>query len=160
MCQTAFSVMPSPRILPIFVTRRKILPRSIPAAFIQTRSSSMTQPGTGTIRTCPALPFRSTMAQCSSRCSKCSSFRATASCRRRPQASNSASSARSRLPFRPILSGACQSATLCSELSQLPRRTPRFLTPFTRRIPAADRSSRGQSPLLHRRGAGPHPVEG
>jgi len=37
-----------------FVTRRKILPRSIPAAFNQARNSSITQPGTGTVRTCPA----------------------------------------------------------------------------------------------------------
>ena len=76
MCQTAFSGMPSPSIRPILVTRRKIFPRSIPDAFNQVRNFSMTQPGTGTVRTCPALPFRSTMAQCSSRCSRCSSLRA------------------------------------------------------------------------------------
>ena len=116
MCQTAFSVMPSPSILPIFVTRRKIFPRSIPEAFNQTRSSSITQSGTGTVRTCPPLPFKSTMAQCPSRCSRCSSLRATASCRRRPQASSSARSARSRLPFRSLSLGACQSARLCWSL--------------------------------------------
>jgi hypothetical protein len=55
MCQTAYSVMPSPRICPIFVTRRKILPLSIPAAFNQIRNSSITQPGTGTVRTMSRL---------------------------------------------------------------------------------------------------------
>ena len=137
MCQTAFSVMPSPRVLPIFVTRRKILPLSIPDACSQAPSSSITQAGMGTVRTWPAFPFRSTIAQCSSRCSRCSILRPTASFRLSPQARSSARSARSRLPFSFSQSGDCHSARLCSAVSQFPRRTPRFLTPFTRRMPAA-----------------------
>ena len=80
--------------------------------------------------------------------------------RRRPQASSSARSARSRLPFRSVSLGACQSARLCWSLSQLPRRTPRFLTPFTRRIPAARSALRSPDLLLRKRGAGRHPIEG
>jgi Phage integrase family len=50
------------------------------------KTTERTQPGTGTVRTCPALPFRSTMAQCSSRCSRCSILRPTASRGRRDAA--------------------------------------------------------------------------
>jgi hypothetical protein len=123
MCQTAFSVMPSPRVLPIFVTRRKILPLSIPDACSQAPSSSITHAGMGTVRTWPALPVRSTIAQCSYRCSRCSILSPTASCRLSPQARSSARSARSRGPFSFSQSGACHSARLCSAVSRLPRRT-------------------------------------
>ena len=68
MCQTAFTVMPSPHILPTLLTRRNSFPRSIPAAVSQSSSSVLSQSGTGTVRTWPPLPTISTMAQCSSRC--------------------------------------------------------------------------------------------
>ena len=67
MCQTAFTVMPSPQVLPTLLTRRKSFPRSIAAAASQSSSSVLTQSGTGTVRTWPPLPTRSTIAQCSSR---------------------------------------------------------------------------------------------
>ena len=59
------------------------------------------------------------------------------SCRRSPQASSRASSARSRLPLICSGLGACQSACPCSAVNQLPSLTPSFFTPLTRRIPAA-----------------------
>ena len=93
--------------------------------------------GIGTVLVWPALPFKSTMAQCSSRCWMWLKSRFTVSCRRRPQASRTASSARSRLPFNNRQSGVFQSRWDCSGVSQFPSRTPIFLTPFTRRIPAA-----------------------
>jgi len=68
MCQTAFTVMPSLHALPALLTLRNSLPRSIAAAASQSSSSVLTQTGTGTVRMWPALPTRSTMAQCSSRC--------------------------------------------------------------------------------------------
>jgi hypothetical protein len=68
------------------------------------------------------------------------------SCLLNPQASSRARSARSRLPLRRSLSGACQSLWPCSAVSQLPRRTPSFFTPLTRRMPAAKSAlSRPQS---------------
>lgn len=54
MCQTAFSVRPSPQICPARFTRRKTLPSSIPAAAIQISSCACTQSGMGTVRMCPA----------------------------------------------------------------------------------------------------------
>jgi hypothetical protein len=52
----------------------------------------------------------------------------------------SASSARSRLPRRRSTSGACNSRCDCSGVSQLPTRTPSFLTPLTRRMPGEVRT--------------------
>jgi len=43
---------------PIFVTRRKILPRSIPEAFNQTRNSSVTQPGDRNGANVPSLTLQ------------------------------------------------------------------------------------------------------
>jgi|SRR6516165_4030769 len=68
MCQTAFSVIPSPHVVPALLTLRNRLPRSIAAAANQSSSSFLTQSGTGTVRIWPPLPTKSTMAQCSSRC--------------------------------------------------------------------------------------------
>ena len=53
------------------------------------------------------------------------------------QATRIANSARSRLPFMVSGSGASSSVTAWSGRSQLPSRAPIFLTPLTRRIPAA-----------------------
>src|SRR6201993_3088920 len=64
-------------------------------------------------------------------------FSSTASCRRRPQASKTARSARSRFFFKRSPPGACQSLCDCSALNQFPSLTPIFLAPFTRRMPAA-----------------------
>jgi hypothetical protein len=137
MCQIDFSVMQSPHVRPILVTLRKILPRPIPAALNHSSNCPFTQSGIGTVRTCPALPPKSTIAQCSSRCCRSSILRPTASCRLSPHASSNARSARSRFPLSSWLSGACQREQACSAVNQFPRRTPSFLTPLTRRMPAA-----------------------
>jgi len=76
--------MESPHVRPILVTLRKILPRPIPAALSHSSKCSLTQSGIGTVRTCPALPSKSTIAQCSSRCCRSSILRPTASCRLSP----------------------------------------------------------------------------
>ena len=67
-CQTSFSVTLSPQTLPALLTRRKRLPVAIPAAFVHSSSRLCTQSGTGMVRTCPAFPRRSMIAQCPSRC--------------------------------------------------------------------------------------------
>jgi hypothetical protein len=59
------------------------------------------------------------------------------SCRRSPHASRRAGSARPRLPLSRLVSGACQSATHCSAVNQLPSLRPSFSTPLTRLMPAA-----------------------
>jgi hypothetical protein len=46
MCQTAFTVMPSPHVLPTLLARRNSFPRSIADAVIQSSSSVLTQSGT------------------------------------------------------------------------------------------------------------------
>src|SRR5258708_21707791 len=55
MCQTAFTVIPSPHAFPTLLTLRKSLPRSMPAAPSHTPNSLFTQSGTGTVRTWPEL---------------------------------------------------------------------------------------------------------
>jgi serine/threonine protein kinase len=63
-----------------------------------------------------------------------------------------ANKARSRFPLSRSRSGAFQSACPCSAVSQLPRRTPNFFTPLTRRIPAARSAlSRPQSAASYAR---------
>ena len=47
----------------------------------------LTHSGIGTVRMCPPLPMRSTMAQCSSRCCKCAKSNTANSRRRSPQPS-------------------------------------------------------------------------
>jgi hypothetical protein len=78
----------------------------------------LTQSGIGTVRMCPAFPMRSTMAQCCSRCCRWEKFSSTASCRLKPHASNTARSARSRLPFSRWVSGHCQRVSPCQPVSQ------------------------------------------
>jgi len=75
--------------------------------------------------------------QCSSRCRIWPNSRSTASFRLNPHARRIASRARSRFPLNRSTFGACHSLCDCSGVSQLPTRTPSFLRPFTRRIPAA-----------------------
>ena len=70
MCQTAFTVIPAPHVLPTLLTLRNNFPLSIAAGMSHSSNSRLTQSGTGTVRTWPALPTRSTIAQCSSRCCK------------------------------------------------------------------------------------------
>src|SRR5215469_15212376 len=56
MCQTAFSVIPSPHALPTLLTLRNTFPLSMAAATSQLFTSFRTQSGTGTVRTWPPLP--------------------------------------------------------------------------------------------------------
>jgi hypothetical protein len=71
------------------------------ARFRDTQSSitCFTQPGTGTVRTRPPLPTRSTMAQCSSRRCRWSMVSWISSPLRNPQPSRTASMARSLFPL-------------------------------------------------------------
>jgi hypothetical protein len=137
MCQTAFSEICSPLTCPDRSTFLNMHPSLIWAAVIQQSSCTRTQSGIGTVRMCRPFPTRSTIAQRPSRCSRSRNRSETASCLRSPQASRSASRALSRLPFNLSESGASHSALLSSADSQLPRRTPIFLNPRTRRMPAA-----------------------
>lgn len=107
-CQTIFSVIDSPQILPALFTRRKTLPDLIPAAHNHWSMIPFAQSGIGTVRTCPALPLRSTMAEWASRHWTSEESSETASCRLRPQASSSASSAPSRFPRSVFTLRGCQ----------------------------------------------------
>ena len=85
---------------------------------------ALTHSGTGTVRMCPPLPTRSTMAQCSSRCWRCLNARSASSRHRSPQPSKIARMARSRLPFKVSGSDLCQKRRASSEVSQLPSLNP------------------------------------
>ena len=69
--QTTFSLIPVPQTDPRLLTQRKTRPLVIPAAAVQASTDDLTQFGTGTVRICPPLPIRSTMAQCSSLLCSC-----------------------------------------------------------------------------------------
>ena len=88
--------------------------------------------GIGTVRTCPALPTKSTIAQCSSRCCRSSILRPTASCRLSPHASSNARSARSRFSLRPWLSGACQREMSLLYRQPVSKANTQFLHSFSR----------------------------
>lgn len=62
-CQTTRSVTPFPQVLPARQTHRKTRPSVTPADTSHESMTFLTQSGTGTVRTCRALPTRSTMAQ-------------------------------------------------------------------------------------------------
>jgi len=129
MCQTAFTVIPSPQVLPTLLTRRNSLPRSIATAASQSSSSALTQSGTGTVRMWPPLPTRSTMAQCSSRC-----WRMIPMSKPRLHASSShtpvAMRARLGHAFLSVAHdrGLAKAHCLALLLNQLPRRMPSFFT--------------------------------
>jgi hypothetical protein len=137
-CQTTRSVTPSPQHFPALQTQRNIFPDRRSAAWIHSSKVALTHSGTGTVRMCPPLPTRSTMAQCSSRCCKCVNSRSASSRRRSPHPSKIARIARSRLPFKVSGSGACQKRRALSAVSQLPSLMPNFLGPLTRRMLAAN----------------------
>jgi len=136
-CQTTRSVTPSPQCLPARQTHRNNLPAERAAAATHVSTDALTQSGTGTVRMCPPLPTRSTMAQCSSRFCRWVNSRSASSRRLSPQPSKTARIARSRLPLRVSGSGACQNRRASSAVSQFPSLTPNFLAPFTLRMPAA-----------------------
>src|SRR5213594_550269 len=62
-CHTTFSVIPSPHTVPERHTHRKNLPVLILAAVNHSSRNCFTQSGTGTVRTWPPFPTRSTIAQ-------------------------------------------------------------------------------------------------
>jgi len=65
--QTALGVILSPQILPSRLTRRKIVPPSMPAAVVHSSTARFAHTGTGTVRMCFPLPMRSAITQRSSR---------------------------------------------------------------------------------------------
>ena len=62
-CHTARSVTPSPQVLPARQTHRSTRPSLNPADASHESMALLTQSGTGTVRTCRALPTKSTIAQ-------------------------------------------------------------------------------------------------
>src|ERR1022692_4449466 len=58
---STFGVMPSPHTRPDLLIERNTVPSVIPAAVLQTSTAALTHCGTGTVRMCPALPFRSVL---------------------------------------------------------------------------------------------------
>src|SRR6185312_13966031 len=65
--QSTFGVMLWPQIRPDLLIALKRQPSLIPLASVQRSSASFAQSGIGTVRMCPAFPWRSTMTQWSSR---------------------------------------------------------------------------------------------
>jgi hypothetical protein len=58
--QTTFSVTPFPQTLPVLLIDRNRQPDAVPDACVHSSTRFFTQSGTGTVRTCPPLPIRST----------------------------------------------------------------------------------------------------
>jgi len=98
MCQTAFTVIPFPHVLPILLTLRNSFPRSIAAAASQSSSSFLTnrepEPFERGIPCRPDQQWPNAL-----RAAGDDPILATASCRLKPHASSNASNARSRFPF-------------------------------------------------------------
>ncbi len=130
--------MPSPHTRPALLMARKTGPCVITAAAVHASTAVFTHVGIGTVRTCPPLPTKSAITQCSSRCWIESRRRANNSARRSPQPINIATIAWSR-NSRGVegVSARSSSRRPCSGVSQFPSRTPMRRTPFTRRMPAA-----------------------
>jgi hypothetical protein len=63
-------------------------PRVMAAAAVHASTAFFTHVGIGTVRTCPALPTKSAITQCSSRCRIDSEAKANSSARRKPQPIN------------------------------------------------------------------------
>ena len=154
-------IMPSPRVRPILVTRRKIFPRSIPDAFNQVRNSSMTQPGREPCEHVPPCPSDRRWPSVPPVVPgvRASGRRLRAGADHRQAA---AQEARDLVcPSGPYRLGACQSARLCCVSSASCRDGLRdFLRPLRGEFPRPDRRSGVRSLPLRRRGAGRHPIEG
>jgi hypothetical protein len=65
---STFGDMPSPQIRPALLIARNTAPCVMAAATVHASTCLFTHVGMGTVRTCPPLPTRSTITQCSSRC--------------------------------------------------------------------------------------------
>ena len=63
-----FAVIPLPQTWPNLVMARNTVPSVMLAAAVHASIASLTHAGMGTVRTCPPMPTRSAMTQCSSRC--------------------------------------------------------------------------------------------
>ena len=61
--QSTLGVMPWPQIVPDLLIALKRRPSLIPLASVQRSTASFAQRGIGTVRICPAFPWRSTMTQ-------------------------------------------------------------------------------------------------
>ena len=94
MDQITLGVKPFPQVRPALLIARKSIPVVRHADAVQASTRAFTQSGTGTVRICPPLPFRSAMIQCPSRSWISSIFSAAASARRRPQPISKATMAR------------------------------------------------------------------
>jgi len=73
--QSTFGNMPSPHTRPPLVMARETGPWVISADAVHASTAVFTHVGIGTVRTCPPLPTRSAMIQCSSRCCNDSTVR-------------------------------------------------------------------------------------
>ena len=82
--QTNFSLTFDPQTLPAQLTRRKIVPSSIPDAPSHSSRTVFTHAGTGTVLILPPFPKRLTIAQCSSRCWKSVNLSPVSSALRKP----------------------------------------------------------------------------
>src|SRR5262245_18688314 len=83
--QRIFGDMPSPHTRPALLIARKTAPPVMSAAAIHASMAAFTHLGMGTVRTCPLLPTRSAITQCSSRCWIDSTRSVNNSARRSPQ---------------------------------------------------------------------------
>jgi hypothetical protein len=118
--QSRFSEIPLPQVDPCRPTALKIRPSVTCAAAVHFSTAPFTQFGSGTVRTCPPLPTRSTLAQCPWRICTSSIFRDANSARCKPQPNRIAIIARSRLLRRVSPSDFSRRRWHCSRFSQFP----------------------------------------
>ena len=93
--------------------------------------------GTGTVRTLPPLPTRSTMAPCPCLICRSSTVRADSSALHNPRPTSMEIIARSRTLRRSSPSAFSSRNRAWSSVSQFPMRAPSCFAPLTQRIPAA-----------------------
>jgi len=144
--QITLGVIPSPQTLPALLIDRNTHPLSIPAVTVQLSTATFSQFGIGTVRMCPPFPIKSAMTQCSSRSCTELILSASSSPRRSPHPRRIASMAWFRFVLSVWMSGSASRRLPWSTVSQLPMRTPRRRTPFTRRMPVPLPALPGASP--------------
>jgi hypothetical protein len=133
--QSARSIGIEKHAFPTLLTLRNSLPRAIAAKASRSSISLLTQSGTGTVRTWPPLPTRSTMAQM-----LLPQIIQMSKPRLHLSSTHTRAVMRARLgpvSFQPHTIGCLPKGMALLRVNQFPRRMPSFLTPLTRRMPTA-----------------------
>lgn len=135
-CETACSSGPHP-MPSVFVHSAEQLAGGQFGCLEPVIQRDLTHPGIGIVRVSPALPFRSMDRPVFLTLLDVAKLQIHRLVSPNGIREENCEEARSRLPLSGWPSGACQRPRDCSGVNQLPARTPSFLTPLTRRMPAA-----------------------